>query len=123
MLNVAELSIRTGLVGLVHTPTRGASILDMLMISDPDTYFVKVAPPSANRPQGYTSHNYWRHTRQGKNICYQNFPEKVPKSTRTHASRPGQLRYIAPYQYRNPSTGMVRVLPGDVRIARQILFN
>jgi len=45
MLNVAELSIRTGLVGLVHTPTRGASILDMLMISEPDTYFVKVVPP------------------------------------------------------------------------------
>src|SRR6218665_61727 len=41
-LNVREISVRTGLLPLVKTPTHGGKILDMLMISPPQKYQVKV---------------------------------------------------------------------------------
>jgi len=41
-LDVEEVAVRTGLTSLVHTPTRGANILDMIMASEPDTYHIKV---------------------------------------------------------------------------------
>src|SRR6218665_162252 len=41
-LNVTEISVRKGLLPLVKTPTRSGKILDMLMISPPQKYQVKV---------------------------------------------------------------------------------
>src|SRR6218665_478936 len=41
-LNVEELSARTGLIPLVHVPTRGHKILDMVMASPLAPYHVKV---------------------------------------------------------------------------------
>src|SRR6218665_2313362 len=41
-LNVAEVTARTSLVPLVHTPTRGNNILDMLMTSLPQLHQIKV---------------------------------------------------------------------------------
>src|SRR6218665_2105293 len=41
-LNVAEVTARTSLVPLVHTPTRGKNILDMLMTSLPQLHQIKV---------------------------------------------------------------------------------
>ena len=34
-LDVEEVAVRTGLTSLVHTPTRRANILDMIMASEP----------------------------------------------------------------------------------------
>src|SRR6218665_4213309 len=41
-LTVAEVTARTSLVPLVHTPTRGKNILDMLMKSLPQLHQIKV---------------------------------------------------------------------------------
>src|SRR6218665_583366 len=41
-LKVDELSQNTGLIPLVYVSTRGANILDMLMVSEPGSYLVKV---------------------------------------------------------------------------------
>src|SRR6218665_406802 len=46
-LNVAEVTARTSLVPLVHTPTRGKNILDMLMTSLPQLHQIKVVASAA----------------------------------------------------------------------------
>src|SRR6218665_2347253 len=41
-LNISDLSARTGLIPLVHVPTRQNKIIDMLMVSPPAPYFITV---------------------------------------------------------------------------------
>ena len=41
-LDVEEVAVRTGLIRLVHAPTHGDNILDMLMASEPDKFYIKV---------------------------------------------------------------------------------
>src|SRR6218665_1169026 len=46
-LSVSEITLRTGLIPLVTTPTRGEKLLDMIMTTPPQRHNIKVVTPTA----------------------------------------------------------------------------